>query len=606
MQKNYCTTLSLEEKASNTTIKTNLDSLKIWDKDLEDIVKDAQNAYKMTFEQVFLVMLYVRHLLRVEEKEENSPDIEGRIKLIGTLFDGQEPKNKEGFIEVQQHVLQMLENNAGSNDVIAHLQSLKSEDSERILRNIQDHKVVFSPVKYFYIPIRRQYSYYDLYICIKKPIEIFRKLLSQQVIDKSAVQHQLFNKIKQYVDDINPSDPKVEIIRGKMSPDKKAEFLELYNKNSFSEIIEKYTPFDKNIILQDIRSELAISLGKWSSDIFALISNPFYSEEFSEIHWKHRKNFNKFFSITKDSKSVIMSLDTTPVENLHKLHQLDDLFESLKLGLIAKLDSEKRGRAESAEILINNQTALAEISAWYDRYAVGLFKKIDQIPKAIVTIIDFDLDRRDLGLNTACIDAGILKKAYSSLPNIEAELKKRPKKSPVRERNAIITYIISSNLYLNGNAKKSGYDSNFNYLLSLIECNSVQNIKDLLTLKNPIMASWTIFKENDDGSLNAEFGLEEQDRMMYRFKTIPVFFKKPAKIELNKLAQDIISQANTNDPKPFPYNSDFPWPLWIRTNQAQESKESKAIIKFSELAWTILEQSIIEVLQPLPYISKHP
>lgn len=581
---------------SDDTIKSNLKYLKIRPKDVDGIVKDSQNAYKMVFEQVFLLMRCIRYLIT---DERNTLAMKGRMRFLQTVFDSQENADHEALDVIQNNILQKLENNVGSNDMIAYLQTLESDESASILRRMQENGVAFAPIAYIHGQhLLRPYPYYDMYMCLQHPLDIFTRLLKQKIYEPADIERVIYDRIKYHADCINPKGGNSEAMMTykDMAKEQQQRIFELGKEDKFAQILREYTSSNKEHILQEVSHKLAIELGNWASDIFAKISNPSYSKLLKARPLRKQVTFNDSFKISNDLDRTIISIQSGLVGNLYKLNQLDDLFDSLKLALKAKLDSHKApGRPHEKEDALNNEDALTDISAWYDRYSTGMFRKIDQIPKAIVSIIYFDLDNDVSRLKDVLPNAEILRAAYDSLTEDSAT----KKSSPVKERNLLLTCINSLNLYLNGDKSQDNlYD-----LINRIKYQNTQNIDTLIRLNNPIMSLWTVFEENKDSSLDASFGEKEQDKMMYRFKTVPVFFKRSAAIELRELVQNISNQAGTVDPVPFPYNSAFPWPLWIRTNHVQESN---VIIKLSELAWTISNQPIIETLQPLPYISKLP
>lgn len=544
-------------------IKSNLKQLKIRPNDIDSIVKDAQNACKMVFEQVFLVMRYVRYML---EDKRMAQYVIGRMNFLLAVFDNYENVDQEDLDNIRSSVLKKLEENLGSNDIIAYLQSLNSDISDSILRKMQENGVAFAPIhRVHMIGLSRPYPYYDLYMCLHHPIEIFRMMLSQRIYQAADIERIVYDEIKLLATKIkHEADRKTYVISNdKITEDEQKKIFELdklSKDGEFAQIVDGYYQNAKDYVLSEVRSNLAVELGNWASDIFAKISNPSYASVLKETPWKKQVTFNDFFKIYNESDRTIISIQSALVGNLHKLNQLDDLFDSLKLAVKAKLDSHRvTGRPYQAEVHFNNENALAEISAWYDRYSTRMFKKIDQIPKAIVSIIHFDLERNSPSLKKVIYDAQSLKDAYDKLET-DSSAKRA---SPVKERNMLITCIISLNLYLDSDSRKE----NLRGITESIRNENNSSIKGLYSLGNPIMSLWTVFKEQEnnlDAGLNANFGEDEQKQMMHRFKTVPVFFKREARIELNELIGDINGQSSTEEPVPFPYNSTFPLPLWIR------------------------------------------
>lgn len=531
-------------------------------KEINELVKETQNAYKMVFEQVLLVMIYIRELL---SNGQISADIANRMKLLHLLFNKEDPDDETQ--NLQKIVLDLLEEDKGSNDIIFYLQELDSYKAKAILTDIQSHRIAFAPLT-TPEPVRlhKIYSYYQMYICLWYPIELFQELLKQNTYDVSEMEKFMCQQITKH-------------------------------------------KTNKTNTLLFVRTELAKQLGEWGSRVFARISNPKFSKKLNESRFDFRKNFNKFYSIADKDNSYVLKTDKKVIRVLQKLNQLDDFFEDMKNELMAKIAYGEAARSSTPKNIINNGNALKEVSDWYVRYGTDLLHKIDQIPKAVVTIINFDLKHGYSSLNKVLLDANYLKEAYKmEYDNRYLRLKqtlekshftkydkingaiinlkcndypfsyrsleeKRAKASPIKDKNELLTYIVTTNLYIKQDKKEYSNIISFSDFLGLVQNHKANNLEKLgSTLErsmnkrklsifpNEIMQSWTVFKENANGSLNAEFDLFEREKMMYRFKSIPVKFTKKQSLD-----QMIKSQWDITDAKSFPYTSEFPCPLWLES-----------------------------------------
>ena len=539
-------------------------------KDTKELVKETQNAYKMIFEQVLLVMIYVRELLT---NGNISADIGSRMNFLHLLFKDENPNEERKTL--QEKILGLLESDKGSNDIIFYLQDLNSDEAKSVLGEIQSQRIAFAPLTTPLARLHKTYSYYQMYKCLLYPIEIFQELLKQKNYDVGEMENFLYNQIKG-------------------------------NK------------IDKKNILLVSRTELAKQFGEWASKVFALISNPAFSKKFNESLWDFRKNFNKFYSIADTADSYVLKTDRKVIRALQKLNQLDDFFEDMKNELMAKIAYGEAARSSTPKNIINNGNALKEVSDWYVRYGTDLLNKIDQIPKAVVTIIDFDFQNRIPSLDKVLSDAYKLKAAYKQeyderylrlkfalekarftkydkISEIIYSLKrnnypfsygsmeeKRAKATPIKDRNELLTYIITTNLYIQPYEKEILNLIDFKGFLDLVRTHNATHLeklgegknrsdrnKKLLTYPNEIMQGWTVFQKNSDGTLNAEFNIFERERMMYRFKSIPVQFTK--KHTVNYM---ISSQWDIINAKPFPYTSTFPCPLWLEFLPDIEEKDT--------------------------------
>lgn len=547
-------------------------NLGIKPKDINDIVKDAQNAYKMVFEQVVLVMVQARYIIA---SYNFGPDFIGRLLLLDLLFNKKYKREGVDLPKIQENIIKMLEENKGSNDVISYLQSLETELSKDLLLGIQARKVVFSPVirgtTLGIFENKKFYSYYQSYICLSYPLELFKKLLMVDYENRSSIENYIVQEVEAAVNKYDPFYPQN---RNRLKASEIDDFNVLKKEGKLAEILTKYTSIKKTDILQSVRNHITTYLGSWASDIFAKISNPFYSEEAAKSIFDRRKNFKKMFDIKQDSEEIMIKLNKKPIDALHKLGQLDDFFNVLKVGLQDNLQAINNRKPYLLEPTISNENALSELGNWYESHATGILATKDSLPKIIASIINFDLYRNISDVTDALSDAELLQKSYEEAKKVSSASEKVSTKStPVKDRNKKITYIISTNLYLDKNRDIGNGRTNFDDLLYFIKENKVEHINDLYIIPNKIMETWSIFTKNDDGILEASFSSKEQDRMMFRFKSIPIFFKEDTPEEgLYTFNQLISYQYSKVNNFPFPYMSVFPWPLWLENLEGSDTE----------------------------------
>ena len=596
------------KKNDEELIDLNLEVLGVRDKDIDSIVKETQNVTKMVFEQVFLVMLYTRQLIL---HPSTGPHIEDRLKLINIVFSViglplGASSNRTKHLKIRNTILQMMEDNKGSNDFIAYLHSLKlknetnSEDIDAILSSIQEEKVAFAPLgnihgnSYRFINIDRQYSYYEMYASVEHTMTIFQKFLNQATYDDSVIKLALFEKIKSKAetkDFYRPSSTQdgKDILSGEQK-----KISDLLDNQSYAELVKEFELLHKKELLQDIRADIAIDLGVWATDIFRRIYDSNYIgglDYHSEYNYLNNIDLLEIDNESEDN--VTVSIDKIILEDIYKLNQLDHLADSIKNALVTSLKSKKRtaGKTISSDkeflteslnkVKDNNESALTQLSEWYAENSIDFFKKIDQIPKAIVSIINFDLYNPLSDVNWKLNDVLRLEQAYSYKKPINNQGKPYlRRKSPIAEHNKLVTYLISLFLHLKLNHSLISYE--FFNLLQDIKKDSPVHLNHSDFFENPMMHSWSIFKrstqvENFDNSFqeksNIEFGEDEQNKMMYRFKKIPISVRnsegRRVKILSKDTTKDVLEtlvNSITNQPstKPYPYNSSFPLPLRIR------------------------------------------
>ncbi|MDN3441188.1 hypothetical protein QL898_06045 [Psychrobacter sp. APC 3279] len=590
------------KKNDESLINLNLEVLGVRDKDIDSIVKETQNVKKMVFEQVFLVMLYTRQLML---HPKNGANVKARLKLIDIVFRIQDSSNGSEVSKVRTDILQMMEANEGSNDFIAYLHSLKlknetnSEAIDTILSSIQEEKVAFAPLgnihgnSYKFINTDRQYSYYEMYASLRYTMTIFQKFLNQATYDDNVIKRALFKKIKSKAETKDFYRPSSQDGKDILSGEQK-KISDLLSNQSYAELVKEFELLHKKELLQDIRADIAIDLGVWATDIFRRIYDSKYigGLEYSS-QYNYLNNVDLLEIDNESEDNVIVSIDKIILEDIYKLNQLDHLADSIKNALINSLKSEKRtiGNPVSSdkEFLTeslnkakdNNESALTQLSEWYAENSIGFFKKIDQIPKAIVSIINFDLYNPLSDVNWRLNDALMLDQAYSYKKQINNQ--GQPyfrRKSPIAEHNKLVTYLTSLFLHLKMNHSLISYQ--FFDLLQDIKKDNLIHFNHSDFFENSMMFSWSIFKpstpvESTNNSFqeksDIEFGEDEQNQMMYRFKKIPISVRnnegRKVKILSKDTTEDVLEALVnfiTNQPstKPYPYNSSFPLPLRIR------------------------------------------
>ena len=191
------------KKNDEKLINLNLEVLGVRDKDIDSIVKETQNVTKMVFEQVFLVMLYTRQLMLHPESGGN---VKARLKLLDIVFSVEDSSNKSEISKVRSKILQMMEANKGSNNVVLELLLLKDKTKtdaiDKILLSIQNAQIAFAPLDNIHgvepnlKGSKKQYTYYEMYASLKYTMTIFQKFLNSSVCDKSTIKTALFEKIK--------------------------------------------------------------------------------------------------------------------------------------------------------------------------------------------------------------------------------------------------------------------------------------------------------------------------------------------------------------------------------------------------------------------------
>lgn len=512
-----------------------------------EIFDQTLNAWKMMWEQLLMIAIYARQEY-MQPDQSNADNFQQRMKMVHLL--NREYQSRSGsnlsfnkdIPEIFQKVLALIEDECGSTKIIEFL--LDEEASQfqtskkHLLRQMEQAKIGFSPTPADY---KRDYSYYCLYEILHNPIFYISKLMSIPLPDKQVIHSTVVNTVYDYLVTKNRFLPLNENPMERNS--KSLEDKELIILNNLS-LLQ-----GEDNIKKLVKGQIADFIGKDVYKVFNLLSDPFYNEEDPK-----NKLFASVFTIKPEMGALTISLDSKPLINLINLNQLDELASVMKSEIKkAVLNKNQRTRNFGIETKVDQASALEKISEWYIKAQTGLFNRVDQVPKLIASILEFDIRYfkgmfdPELGFDRSLLTRNH-KNSYSPLQ--------------AREIYLFVSAYIRNKLYYN-DPRPDRNSLNGCLIDHLVERDFPE---DILFHENRMMETWATFED-----------AKQNQKMLDRFKRMPAYLDPQHKgyMEISYLINKQKELGNIENAPPYPLNSFFPLPLWAsRFTESFDSEES--------------------------------
>lgn len=476
------------------------------DKKLEKLY---DNAFKMLWEQVLLLAIYARLYMCLENSEmgKSSQWAWQRCRLINVIqmekknLKHNSPNNikqeQKLLVGLEYELLSMIEDvSKSSSDIIKKLQDSQEIDfAKSILRKVEEQGISFPSEHIILNEYKLYYSYYSLY----KILFCFDEIL-EEIIKNIDVDYLPF------LEKIDANDP----ITKAFTPDQ--------TESTKSEPVE---------------DRIYHNLSKLYSNFFDLITNPFHKERFIGYYKEQLLSNVCWNNIFNPNDNIIsIKLSRKKYEIIKSMGWGKTLMNQIatKLGILDVIDEN-----------ISQLTNLQKLSYWFEQHKTGLFIKKEQIPKLIVSILEFDQRIRYNNSNPRSRYTEITKsitekygiliyeqrdyssltflRSYEELPKIEFKIVNKKK------------------IYL------KSYRNGGNIIREKIV--------------NTLMLDWISQEFDENGNLSEN----EQKKMMNRFKKLSPYLKVDKVQENFKEIEEMIHKQKTvNTNVPYP---DFPFPLWI-------------------------------------------
>lgn len=535
--------------------------------DRNELYSSYSSIQKIVWEQVLLLSIYARQTYFSDKGNQ----LHQRSKLIhGLRFSGRD--------KLMPFILELIEKGCSNTEIISFLLKLKENkdinevsdkeltenlsivekllikikpkleiesrsiisNANEILRYLEEKQIAFSALNNNEHP----YSYYSMYQALSKPFFIFNKMLS---VDLS----------------VEELDRIVLCLLRDYLKDKKKNFntllfsiQEYFDNDTFEKILNHIEINKFNINFDDlniyIKSGILKKISYDSREVFSFLQDFKYLGRNDDQNFLNTKSIQTPLSEISDIHSsgdeLTIVFDKNTLRDLINLGQADSVMAGVKEKIIEILDKSYFRRENEKNFQETNAHALRKLELWHKKLDTKFIKKIDQIPKLIASIIEFDIRNqlgfcdRDFGNNVLSPIINYKRISMQEVYILTTNLIKRC----LYEKSGLDSYISTLNGVSIEEFISKYFDNSENYNYSDTKEISGDDLK-ISFYRNKMMSTWA----NEDPSSISE-----------RFKKLPSYLKGN---KINFVSDIIDQQRKVKTTNIYPIDSFFPLPLWVKT-----------------------------------------
>lgn len=511
-------------------------------KDLLDMVT---SAFKMYWEQVLLLCFSARQYY-FENSSRDS--FHQRMKLVHIL---KTTRSRESS-SIIHDLYKQLETDCGSTEIIKYLlEEEKDRDltytKRSILQKMEENGIAFPAEVTGYTASKRHYSYDSLYKALSDPIKIFQGLLNIPEPNALTIEQTVIKTVEKYL-----KHKKREKYFGRQDSRDNTD-----EARSIDFILENEQYIVKEEINKLVKGQLADFIGRKIRPVF----NSIFEPDFGVKQGEEFKLFAEIVSVEPYLETVNLSINRKLLSTLGELNQIDELMRNINLELseILKGRGAKSSRYLGVEFdeKMEQGDVLEKVSEWYMKAGTGLLNRLDQIPRMVASILEFDI-RYLKGLFD--IDFGF--NANSLTQNQGANLG-----LPANEIYTLVSVYIRNYLYYGRDDWLWPRESYNGLLIDHLINKEMQGVN---LLANPVMESWAKFESD-----------EEKKKMLDRFKRLPPYLSPKRFKSVSPLISEQKEVGKERKVPAYPLNSFFPLPLWTNRISLYDSDgaEKEDILK---------------------------
>ncbi|MBB1434302.1 hypothetical protein H5201_08270 [Pseudoalteromonas sp. SG43-6] len=525
--------------------------------DGKSLIKNYINTQKLAWEQVLLLAIDCRQRGYNSELYEGCEGFLSKMKLIALTekicCSNENYKEDSPDFELLEFVLNMLDNNNGVMKLTKQLlfKSKEEENPEKIillLSQIENNRISFSGASTSMM--QRQpsptYSHYAMYVALYRPTQLFRQLLNITQLSKTELLVKAFiSSFKEYI--------RNEYSRYGFNDNENSNLLyEAQKIKNITTLKVFLTEYPTTIDNKDVSKNFLAKIMEHISNNVALTFKQVTIPKLEEPREKLNKTvFQELCKVAVESNEVNMNFNLNFLKNLINLGQLDTIVDEVRSKLEDNiLGSNTNYRRGHAIVPDDYSTSFSALGTWYQNCQTELFRKFEDIPRLIASILVFDI-RHKIGI----FDGGSYP-IFAKLNNKELAL--------------LTTGIIENCLYMDVPFEHF-IDITFGSRFSFsINNDRDENIEQKLKKANEFLQErgWGIIKEGMTGdfcklpnSFMEVWAVNVETKpTLERIKKL-VNFEKVGKRRLNA-SNLIMAQQRKGREYTYPINTNFPLPLW--------------------------------------------
>ncbi|MDP4489037.1 hypothetical protein QDG88_14025 [Pseudoalteromonas piscicida] len=357
------------------------------------LLKDYLNVQKLAWEQLLLLFTYCRQRAYNHDLYNDCDSFRAKMRLIKLVEDVCAADDKEHYdIELMRLVLETLDDGLGIVKLTERLISKNdttSENTERLLYQIELQRISF-PGKAQFSPNHCIESHYMMYVALYKPFEAISPLLMiSQLSEVRNFEKLLISTIQVYVREKNPH----RIYEEQATSTLLNEVNEIDDISTLKEFISRN---EESIDYPEIRNRVVAN----AMDNLASCASNSFDKLFFKAQKKHfydrKKTISQeIFGVEKEEKHIKLSIKKSTLEDLINLGQIDAILDSVKVNLERQILGSNVNRRMGQHIDPSNYTdSLTLLSIWYQKCGTSLFRKFEDIPRLIASVLIFDIKNK--------------------------------------------------------------------------------------------------------------------------------------------------------------------------------------------------------------------
>jgi hypothetical protein len=376
-----------------------------FDIDGKSLIKNYINTQKLAWEQILLLSIDCRQRGYNSELYEGCEDFLSKMKLItlteGVCYSNKSDEEESPDFELLEFVLKILDNNDGVIELTKQLLFKSKDDDnqkkiESLLYQIESNRISFAsyPARQISKSIPPIYSNYAMYVALYRPTQLFRPLLNITQLSKTELLIEGFiSSIKEYISS--------EYSRYVFDNNKEHNNL-LNETKKIKDIatLKKFlTEYPTAINNKDFSNNFLAKIMKHISDNVALTFKQVIIPKLEEPRADLNKTlFQDLCRVEIGNNEVNMNFNHNALKNIINLGQLDTLIDEVRSKLEEKILGSNTNFRRGHNIVPDDySTSLSVLGAWYQHCQTGLFRKFEDIPRLIASILVFDI-RHKIGM----------------------------------------------------------------------------------------------------------------------------------------------------------------------------------------------------------------
>ncbi|EGQ8059305.1 hypothetical protein MWT71_003412 [Vibrio parahaemolyticus] len=548
------------------------------------IVKSYINIQKMAWEQVLLLSFYSRQQCYDITPDSDATGVMARMKLIHAAYavcnksiqQENESFNDYGLLNL---VLELLDNRKGSVEIIQvlleHRDNKWSEECNNLLHLMEKNFIAFTFPTFW--TAKSVYSHYAQYIALSNPISLFQPLLSiPDITNDEVFKGFLLNYLKTY------AQKKYGVTYPYFAATSEDDMVDVVGRinsiTSLKEYIDTNPDFiDKDDFSLGFKAYLMAMLGDMVNNSFEQVKSPTPEKR---SYGFDGGVFRRMCKSTSANGSLTLTFDENTLRELAQLGLIDEVLRGVKSDLLDTLNPRPRNPFNTFIPSDDYSRAFDELSDWYLSCKTDLFKKLEQVPRLVATIVALDIKHRQ-GFFSVELGCGSFKKI--------------PKKFKAEDVALITTNIIYHCLFNNYNHQYYTYMTlqSDEYTFGLEENTKLSKIfskvndrltehKDsrIIEFESRLMTNWQ--------------DVESLSSAIERIKKLPAHLRVQGdnrKKSKGTTIYDKIYEQRRNGiicNTPYPITTSIPLPLWVSyqadacVQDNQVNSNSKVMINETE------------------------